>query len=244
MPKTDKQGTALRKRQQISQANKTMFLWVAGASALVGIAGVVVWSLSQRLVYNEEVLGAKQTTISNLRYNNSIIDELKKNVRVRNTDSKLAALKVETENEPAEVVFDALPSAVNSTALGSSLQSNKLLGQDGVKIEALSTTPVSGIEDSSENATSTIVEATSDNVIEFKFTVSVGSNDVSKLTDILQRLERSVRTFTVTKVHIEKTEDKLEMSVEGYAYYQPAKKVEMQTKLVPEKMTKKKAVKK
>lgn len=247
MAKNEKQNGALRKRQQISQANKTMFLWVAGASALVGVAVVVIWSLSQRLVYNEQVLFEKQATIGNLNYNNNIVDELKKNVRVRNTDSKLGALKVETETQPGEVVFDALPSTVNSAALGSSLQSDKLLRQDGIKIESLSVTPVSGVESNSDTlgSSSTSTNTETESAIEFKFVVSTDSNDVNKFTNIMQRLEHSIRSFTVTGMNVErKSEGKMEMTVEGYAYYQSAQKVEMQSKLVPSNMKTKKAVKK
>jgi hypothetical protein len=32
---------ALRKRTQINKANRTMFVWVAGASVSVGFAGVI-----------------------------------------------------------------------------------------------------------------------------------------------------------------------------------------------------------
>jgi len=45
--------TALRKRTQISQANRTMFLWIAGASALVGFALVASIFLGQKLLFNE-----------------------------------------------------------------------------------------------------------------------------------------------------------------------------------------------
>ena len=67
--------TALRKRTQISKANRTMFLWIAGASALVGFAVVTSIFLGQQLLFNEKVLLEKNKTVSTLNANNKIVEE-------------------------------------------------------------------------------------------------------------------------------------------------------------------------
>ena len=53
---------ALRKRTQIAKANRTMFIWIAVASALIGTAAVVSIFFFQQLVYNEKVLAEKLNT--------------------------------------------------------------------------------------------------------------------------------------------------------------------------------------
>jgi len=53
------QDAAIRKRTQIAKANRTMFLWVAVISALVGFALVGSLFLIQKAVFNEKVLTEK-----------------------------------------------------------------------------------------------------------------------------------------------------------------------------------------
>ena len=48
------QQTALRKRQQIASANRTMFLWVAGASVIVGAALVVAVFMTNKLIFTRK----------------------------------------------------------------------------------------------------------------------------------------------------------------------------------------------
>lgn len=64
---------AARKRSQIAKASRTMFLWIAATSALVGVAAVVGLFLGQQLFYNEKVLAEKQKTASTLKQNLSAI---------------------------------------------------------------------------------------------------------------------------------------------------------------------------
>ena len=68
--------TALRKRTQISKANKTMFIWVAIASALVSFVLVTSFFLSQKLIFNEKILTEKNHTITTLDQNNKVIADL------------------------------------------------------------------------------------------------------------------------------------------------------------------------
>src|SRR6185312_4760963 len=67
---------AIRKRTQINNANRTMFLWIAGASAIVGAVIVVSIFLAQKLFYNEKVLATKQDTVNTLNHNNSVVKDL------------------------------------------------------------------------------------------------------------------------------------------------------------------------
>src|SRR5690242_6343155 len=115
-------NVAIRKRQQIENAGKTMFLWVAISAAVVGLAGVLSASMFERIAFNQKVINAKNKTVDNLKKDNAAVDELKRNVRVRNTDQALADTPRLDGSEPISVVLDALPSNANSSALGASLQ--------------------------------------------------------------------------------------------------------------------------
>lgn len=217
---------AIRKRTQISQASRTMFIWIAIASALIGTAGVVSVFLVQKLIYQEKVLSAKQTTVSTLDHNLSIVGDLKNEVRALDANSALMSVKANDNDQALQVVLDALPSDANSLALGSSLQNKLLAGIQGdYTLKSLQVTPVDGVE---ANTGSTTVNASgsggSGNQINFSFSVE---GDQNALRQVLQNLQRSIRTIVVTRLSIDTQAGKLTMVVEGHAFYQPAKTVQL-----------------
>lgn len=220
-------GAAVRKRQQIEKASRTMFLWVALAAAVIGIATVVSMSLVERLVYNQKVINEKSQTASNLSHNNKIIDELKRNVRVRNTDAALLETPRPEGREPISVVLDALPSQANSSALGASLQ-QKLLN-DGVSIDSLTVDPISGVE--GDDSTSDLTAG--DKEVGFSFTVSTDATTADKIKEVLTKLERSIRTINVKSLSIQQNSGRISLAVEGVAYYEPEVTVNLKEKQVP-----------
>ena len=113
-----KPDTAIRKRTQISKANRTMFLWIAGASAIVGFALVAAIFLSQKLIFNEKLLIEKNKTVSTLESNIAAVPELKAQVSVLDTNSALAGNKANEDDQALQVILDALPSEANEEALG------------------------------------------------------------------------------------------------------------------------------
>lgn len=224
--------TALRKRTQISKANRTMFIWIAASSALVGFAIVISIFLGQKLVFNEKVLIAKNKTVSVLNANNKIVDDLKTNVRVLDTNTDLAKVKANPSDQTIQVILDALPSDANSPALGASLQSKLLAGIPGLTLISLQVDPVQGIESLSTNATTVSGDTstvTTDNEITFRFSVS-GNQD--SLLQALTNLERSIRTIDVTNLQIQNQGSSQVMTVQGRAFYEPAKTITLYDKVV------------
>lgn len=227
------QDVAIRKRQQIANANRMMFTWVAVISVIVGIALVVSIFLLQKAWFNEKVLAEKSKTASTLVHNNEVIGELKDKIRVLNTNEDLKSAMAPGESEPIQVVLDALPSEANSSALGSSLQ-EKFLNDPALAIESLNVDPVAGVESQSDSnvqdASDTAVVG--DNQITFRFSVSTDVNNASALKNLLQRLERSIRAIDLTGLTIETQGTKLVLTVDGRAFYEPAKTVELKDKTV------------
>lgn len=230
MPETE--TIVVRKRQQIASANRTMFIWVAIASVVVGSASVGAVFLAQKAWFNERVLAEKSKTVGTLDKNIKSIDSLKDQVRLMNTNQALRDAMAPGETQPIQVVLDALPADANSSALGASLQT-KLLNDPALTIETLRVDPVEGVESSTElgveDASATSNGETS---IHFVFTVSTPSGQVSALKDLLGRLERSVRAIDVAKLTIEGQGNRVSMTVEGNAFYEPAKTVELKEKVV------------
>lgn len=214
MEKTDK---TLRKRQQISNANRMMFIWVAAGSGVVGIALVVSIFLVQQLIFNEKVLLKKNETISSLKQSQEAIPSLRQQIAVRNTDQALLDSRAKESDKPLQVIIDALPDSPNSAALGASLQSVLIPGP-GVQLDSLKVDPTG--------------EESTEGTLTFSFSVSVDRNSIGELRNLQQRLERSIRAINVKSVLVETNSNKATMSVEGEAYYEPARTLELGTEQV------------
>ena len=233
-------NSAIRKRTQIDRTNKIMFLWIAIASALVGVAVVVSIFLVQKVIYEEKVLAVKATTVSTLDKNLKVIDQLKTDVQALDANSALMSVKANPTDQALQVVLDALPSDANSLALGASLQNKLLTNVPGsFTLESLQVDPVSGVEvldtgDTVDASESSDTSTTSGSASQISFNFSV-KGDQQALSGILKNLEKSIRTIVVTNLTIEKQTDTLVMSVEGHAFYQPAKTIELTEKVVPNK---------
>jgi head-tail adaptor len=227
------QETALRKRQQIAKANRTMFLWVAGASAIVGIALVLSLFLLQKAWFNEKVLAEKSKTASVLTDNNKVVSDLKDQIRVLNTNQSLKEVMIAGEDQPVQVVLDALPSDANSSALGSSLQ-EKFLNDGALKVESLTVDPVAGIESQSDTSVedASTDAAEGENQITFRFTVSTDANNATALKNLLQRIERSIRPIDISTLTVETQGERLVLTASGRSFYEPARTVELKEKTV------------
>jgi hypothetical protein len=224
-----KRNVALRKRQQIENAGRTMFVWVTIAAAVVGVAAVVGTSLVQRIAFNQKVINAKNETISHLKDNNKIVSDLKDNIRVLNTDPALLSTPRLDGTEPLSVILDALPSTANSSALGASLQ-QKLLDVSGVSLESLTVDPIAGVED--EGSSSDSEAASGQNEITFEFVVSTDAAQADNLKQVLRNIERSIRAIDLTSVTIERQGNNMTLSASGRAFYQPASTVELKEKSI------------
>lgn len=225
-----KKEIALRKHQQIAKTNKHMFIWVAAASIIIGVAVVASIFLVQRAVFKEKVLGVKEKTASTLQQNNRNVNELKDNVRAINSNDDLRKVMIEGGTEPIQVVLDALPSTANSSALGASLQ-QKLLNDPAIRIESLTVEPVVGIEDTVSSAAIS-GQGTGSDVINFAFSVSADAQNPNVLREVLKKLEYSIRTIKVKKAIVERQGNRITLTCQAEAYFQPEKTVELKSESV------------
>lgn len=213
-PKT----TAIRKRTQITKANKTMFVWVACASALVGFCVVGIIFLAQMLIFNEKVLSEKSQTVATLKQNNNNVSELESQVRTLDANQALMDSKANTDDRAIQVILDALPSDLNTDALGASLQ-QKLL--TNITLESLT------VNDPNTSTGSSVVAGQGE--IPFSFVVS---GDEAGLKKILTNLESSIRTIHITSFKIEGRDASRVLTVEAKAFYNPAVQLSLKEKVV------------
>ncbi len=223
----DKQVAGMRKRQQITRANQMMFLWVAGASVVVGFAIVITIFLGQRIIFNNKVLAKKNETQTRLVENIKAVPELEKNIRVLNTNEALRSVRLNDDDNAIQSVLDALPADANDTALGSSLQAKLISGVDGVTLETMSVEPVNSGDGAAPSVSS---DGTSR--INFTFAVSVEANNTDALREVLLRLERSIRAINIENLTVESQNNRRVLTVMGHAYYEPAKTIELKDEVV------------
>ncbi len=228
----EKPAVGLRKRQQISRANRTMLLWIAGVSVIVGVSIVLTIFLAQKIWFGEKVLGEKNKTVAVLEKNLKAIDGengLRNNIQQRNTDKNLMSVRLNENDPPLQSILDALPATPNSTALASSLQIKLLSGIPGVTVETIS---VDSADQNDAQASASTAGNTAADQIGFTFSVSTDASNYAALKQVLERLEKSIRPFTVTSLNVEVQGSKVIMTVSGVSYYSLAKTVELQTKVV------------
>lgn len=214
MAQLTKKTTAIRKQQKIQQSNKTMFIWIALMSAVVGVCLIVSWFLYQQLAFKTMVVNAKKDTLTALENNVENADELVANVRKFETDKSLNSLKADPEDRALQVILDALPTTDNRYALGASIQKRLADNLEGVGVERLT---VGDEVLSSDLSTGKI-----------PFKLIVNSADASKLQELLLRFEQSIRTINVVSVSLERpSDDKLTLTIEGEAFYEPETTIEL-----------------
>lgn len=233
------QTSNMRKRDRIAGANRLMFLWVSGVSAVVGFAVVLSLFLGQKILFGEKVLGEKEKTASTLQSNIDVVPGLKNNVRVLDTNAGLKATRLQDSDRPIQSVLDALPASANSTALGASLQSKLLAGISNLTLDTIKVDPVAGIE-TGDSAGDDVVDAApvadesleTENAISFSLTVSTPANNPDALREVLLRLEKSIRAIDVRSLSVTTQSSRLVLTVSGHAYYEPAKTIELREKVV------------
>ncbi|MFZ1258031.1 MAG: hypothetical protein WAQ25_01015 [Candidatus Saccharimonas sp.] len=222
----------MKKRQIIANSNKTMLVWVAGMSAVLGVCAVLSMFLVQHIVYKNKVLSKLNETSSILKMNIKTSDKLLQEVRVLNTNEALASVKARPDDKALQVILDALPADPNSLALGASLQQSLLSGVPGVTIESLA------VESVNTN------NITTSEIGQIPFTLVVNATDANALKDMLLRIEKSIRTIDIESMILEKSEQKYTMTLNAHAYYLPGSSVQLTDVVVPvtDKKTKKGAV--
>ena len=223
--------TAIRKRTQIGKTNRAMFIWIAAASAVVGFALVASIFLGQKLVFNEKVLAEKNRTVATLKANIEIIPELENQIRVLDTNEALSSVKAKDGDQAIQVILDALPAEANSLALGASLQDKLLAGIPGLTIDTLQVDPITGVESLSNGGVvqDTSTPATGSGEITFRFSVIGNQNALKKA---LVNIEKSIRAIEITSLEIESQGSAQVMTVYGKSFYEPAKEVGLQDKVV------------
>ena len=221
---------ALRKRQQIDSSKRTMFIFVAVAAFVSGMALVVSFFLVQQIWFQGRVISQKQATVNTINANLKAVDGLKDNIRLLDTNEALSSVKSSDDSSAVQAVLDALPTEPNADALGASLQVMFVGAIDGLTIESLSVTDPSDEGALTASGSDSEPESNDPN-LGIGFSMSV-SGSAEQLKALLARFERSIRVIKIDSLTVEASKDSLTMGIEGRAYYQPAYDIKIDKKVI------------
>lgn len=183
---------------------------------IVSASIVMVIVMIQKGAHNQKAIAQLNDTVKVLKQNNSNVGELENSIRKLGSNQSLLGLRANESNNALQVILDALPADANPSALGASMQV-KLFPAD-LEVESMQVMPMG--ETISNEGTSD----TPTNTIGFRFTVK---GDAAQLKVLLERFERSIRTIQLKRVVIESVGNKQSLAVEGEAYYEPAKQLQL-----------------
>lgn len=227
--KDSKKITGLKKRQQIAKANKAVFLWVAGAAVVTSLGVAVGQSLLTQALFNQKVISEKTKTSQTLNTNLQTSKELKNSVNQLLANRDLLKARTTTNDSALKVVLDALPTADEPLAFGSSLQL-VLLPKGGVAVDSISVGADQSLAVADPAATGSAAPV-QNGPAQIPFTFSATGN-LTQIRETLTVLERSIRPISLTSVIIEGSDAQLKLTVSGFTSYQSAKTVELQKKAV------------
>lgn len=226
----------LKKRQQIENAGRSMFVWVAVASVAVSICIVTAQFLFQKWTYNNRVLDAKYKAADQLKKNITSAKQLQDAVNALVSNDDLASVKTNTDDPNTKSVLDALPSRFDSTALATSFQ-QAILSHSGVTVEGIS---VPSDQDPSAGTTATNAASGAGNAPkntsastpqEMRFTLTV-SGSYDKIRNMLLDLERTIRPMKLTAIDLGGDDANMTATVAGMTYYQPSKSANIKQEVV------------
>lgn len=235
----DQPLTGVKKRQEIDNTRKQVFIWTAAASAAVVVCIMVGINLFQRISYQNKVndeLGKTEKTmqqnVTNAKSVRRQVDQLKSK-----TSRTLSLDQLKTADSTVfQVVLDALPTSNDAVDLSSSLQ-REILSGSGVSIESINVDGINSASTTDSNGETTDSESGSTKggsmptAQPITFTVNfTGTYD--QVNQALKDIERTIRPIVINKLSIQGSDSKLEVTINATTYYSPSVNFEMGEKEV------------
>lgn len=202
-------ATGLRKRQAIHSASRTMFVWVAVASIAVSFLLVGAQFLYSQFMFNNKVLSAKDKAARTLAEDKDNVEKLKENFGPLDAGTN--------KNVNSAKVLSALPSELDTSAFGTSLQ-QIIAPRSGVTLESVAI---------NQNQAGVDIQVSSEPTPqEIAVSVTV-SGQYDQIGEFVKDLELTIRPIKVRTISVTGSDSNTRAALEIITYYQPAKKVEL-----------------
>jgi hypothetical protein len=224
----NKQTTGLRKRQQISQANKTMFIWVASAAVVVSFCLVIGQFLFRQAAFNIKIIDAKSKASSTLGENIDNAKKLQEEMNSLLVNVDLSSVKAKEDDSNFKVILDALPSTNDPITFATSLQ-RAIIPRSGAVLDSLEPPKVSveGEEGGGEETQA----ADPNDPIEQTYMFTVLGN-YEQIQNLLKDFERTIRPINVNTMSIEGNDSVLRAEFDVSTYYTNPKTLTLEKKAI------------
>lgn len=205
------------KHNLISSSNKTMFIALAIAGAVLSFSAVGSYSLIKRMNYQSKVIGERVKAERQLKENLENVDKLVASYR---SFDEAAESVIGTGDRNSKIVLDSLPSKYDFPALTTSLE--KLLVGGG-----FTSIQITGIDDEAAAEQNSVNPQS----VEIPFSISA-TGTYDSLQNLIVDLQRSIRPFKIQNfdISVEGGQSNLTFTIAAVTYYQPEKNLEIEQK--------------
>lgn len=215
------------KRNLIDKANTTVVIVVSAAAFLFVFSAVATKTLVSQAGYQNRVIAEKRKARDQLTKNKEAVKELKKSYTkfVAKEPNVIGGNIIgvsSKDGDNTKIILDALPSSYNFPALASSLE--VLVANQNLKINS-----IAGTDDEvsqAENKTSINPQP-----IAIPFDLSISSNYES-VKNVIGAFEKSIRPIQLLTFDLSGDKDELTLAIGAQTYFQPAKSMNITTKVV------------
>jgi hypothetical protein len=220
--------TISSKRALINKANQSLVI-ITGLAAFLSVFSLVASkTLFSQLTYQNRVLKEKHATVVRLKSNLTAATELQTSYKAfTDTTTNIIAGDSqgtgERDGNNTKIILDALPSSYDFPALATSLE-KMITDVNGLKI-----TSITGTDD--QVAQSSNSASSNPQAVAMPFTVVVHGNYAAVQT-LVAKFEHSIRPFQVQRFTLDGNQSDLTMTFVAQTFYQPAKSLNITTKVV------------
>lgn len=216
-----------QKRQLIDKANQRVLVITSLAAFIVIFCLVASKTLFGQLLYQNRIVQAKKTTLSQLKKDFSAAQNLETAYQAyistpQNVIGGNPSGSGPNDGDNGKIVLDALPGQYDFPALATSL--TKLLSGQGVKIQS-----ISGTDD--EVAQSEQAQTATPQPVPMPFQVSANGN-YQAIVNTAKTFEASIRPIQVQTLTLSGDDANLNLTLAAQTYYQPQKTFNLSTKVI------------
>ena len=215
------------KRVLIDRANSTVVIFAGVAAFIFVFSLVATKTLISQSSYQNRVISAKRTTLKRLKADVQAANQLESSYQgFTSTSQNLIGGDPNgtgpKDGDNTKIVLDALPSTYDFPALITSIE--VLANSQNVTISS-----ITGTDD--EVAQAANQSSASPQSVPMPFQLAV-TGDYTGIQNVISQFEHSIRPVQVQSLSITGGQDKLTMNLSAQSYYQPAKALNITTKVV------------
>jgi len=215
------------KRSLIDQANNVVVIVTSIAAFIFVFSLVASKTLISQAGYQNRVIGAKKDAVHQLKADITATSDLKSSYKAFVSTSQNAIGGSQSGTGPqdgdnAKIVLDALPSSYDFPAMATSLE--KLITSQSVVINS-----ITGTDD--EIAQSGNQSSATPQPVPMPFQISI-TGDYQSIQGLIGQFEHSIRPFQIQTIDISGDQSKLTANITAQTFYQPAKSLNIKTKVV------------